>query len=249
MYSEDDLLPLSGLQHLVFCPRQWALIHLEQSWAENRLTAEGRERHSRVDEQAHETRRGVRAVTSLPVQSLELGLSGVCDVVEFPVASAAAPSQEEADWDAIFEASPMGVVGCTGEPVVAGAPVPVEYKRGSPKVKDCDRVQVCAQALCLEEMTGAVILEGAIYYWETRRREVVAMSAELRIQTRALATEMHRLYAGRLTPPAVVTPGCRSCSLRDICLPEQTGGQQSASRYFRRAIEREIGGDSTCENS
>ncbi len=249
MYSEDDLLPLSGLQHLVFCPRQWALIHLEQSWAENRLTAEGRERHSRVHEQAHETRRGVRAVTSLPVQSLELGLSGVCDVVEFPVASVAAQTQEEADWDAMFEASPMGPVGGSREPAASGAPVPVEYKRGSPKVTDCDRVQVCAQALCLEEMTGAIVSEGAIYYWETRRREVVALSSELRTQTRALATEMHRLYSARMTPPAVVIPGCRACSLRELCLPEQTGGRHSASRYFQRAIEREIGRDPTCENS
>lgn len=240
MYSEDELLALSGLQHLVFCARQWALIHLEQTWVENRLTAEGRERHGRVDEQGYETRRGVRAVTSLPVRSLELGVAGVCDLVEFPVAPAE-ESEEDGEWEAIFETAPGALSGAGDGPVVQ-SPVPVEYKRGRPNVTDCDRVQVCAQAMCLEEMTGAVIGEGAIYYWATRRREVVLITDELRGRTRAVAAEMHRLHAEGRTPRAVVIPGCRSCSLKELCLPEVTGGQRSAASYFRRAMRREIGG-------
>ena len=243
MYSEDELLALSGLQHLAFCPRQWALIHLEQVWAENQLTAEGRERHERVHEETREIRHGVRTVRSLQVHSLELGISGICDVVEFPLEDAPGGQQQD-DLDWLADANPFSGLQPPSEPAASQSPLPVEYKRGKPKVNDCDRVQLCAQALCLEEMTGKAVPQGAIYYWEPRRREIVELTAGLRSETRALCREMHRLYSARLTPPAIEFKGCKKCSLIDLCLPGKLGSNRSARRYFETAIRRELQGGS-----
>lgn len=214
MYSEDEFLPLSGIQHLVFCPRQWALIHVEQAWAENQWTAEGRERHRVTHEEAPETRPGIRVVRALPVHSFELGLSGTCDVVEF-VPENQTPGAETA--------------------------VPVEYKRGKPKAGDCDETQLCAQAMCLEEMTGAPVPAGALFYFETRRRMAVEFGARLRERTRAAAAEMHRLYAERRTPAAMEFGGCRKCSLRGLCLPKALRAGRSARRFLEAALRREAG--------
>lgn len=240
MYSEDELLPLSGLQHLVFCPRQWALIHLEQAWAENRLTAEGRERHDRVHEEGNETRRCVRTVRSLPVHSFALGVAGVCDVVEFPLAVGAGTAQLDPDLDWLSSDSPFDSSPTPDPKPQERFAAPVEYKRGKPKVSDCDRVQLCAQAICIEEMTGCFIPSGALYYWETRRREPVEFSLELRGQTSELAAEMHRLYRAQVTPPAVKFKGCKNCSLKDLCLPGKLGDHRSARRYLEAAIRREL---------
>ncbi len=190
MYAEGDLLPLSGLQHLAFCERQWGLIHIEQAWEENRLTAEGRLLHERADEPEVETRPGVRIVRALSLRSLRLGLSGRADVVEFPRA------------------------GCTG------APAPVEYKRGKPKDFDWDEVQLCAQGLCLEEMLGASIPSGALYYGLPRRRTEVEFTAELRLRVETLSRRMHELFALGVTPPPRFEPKCRQCSLEDVCQPK-----------------------------
>jgi CRISPR-associated exonuclease Cas4 len=200
MYSEEDLLPLSGLQHLLFCERQWALIHLEQIWAENRLTADGRVMHERVHQSASEGRPGLRIVRGLRLHSLRLGLSGQADVVEYHRA----------------ERSGITLPGREGFWTV----FPVEYKRGRPKADACDEVQLCAQGLCLEEMYGSPVAGGALYYGEPRRRTEVAFSEELRRQTEALAARMHALYRTRVTPSAVWQPKCDSCSLRDACLPK-----------------------------
>lgn len=192
----DDALPISGLQHLAFCPRQWALIHLEQAWAENRLTAEGRLLHERADLPGQTRRRELRTVRGLMLESRRLGLSGRADVVEF-----------------------------------RPQPFPVEYKRGKRKPNDCDLVQLCAQALCLEEMLGECVPDGAIFYGDPRRRMDVAFTSDLRIRTEALAKEMHRLYDSRATPAAVPGLYCRSCSLEDVCLPALTDRSEVESRW------------------
>lgn len=204
MYTEADLLPLSGLQHLAFCERQWALIHLEQQWEENRLTAEGRVLHKTVDSGVDETRDGVRMVRSLAVRSFRLGVTGKADVVEFPL---------------------------DGSP-----PVPVEYKRGRPKSEPWDEIQLCAQALCLEEMVGQPVTEGAIYYAARRRRTVIEFDAELRQRTEKMAARMHELFRQGVTPPPVLTARCRSCSLIEICQPSAIGQSGSAREFFRRAV-------------
>ncbi len=166
--DDEDGLPLSGLQHLAFCPRQWALIHLEQAWAENRLTAEGRLLHERADLPGHVRRHQVRTVRGLTLLSRRLRLTGRADVVEF-----------------------------------RPEPYPVEYKRGKRKPTDCDLVQLCAQALCLEEMLSVTVPHGAIFYGEPRRRLDVEFSPALRVRTEELATTMHRLYEAHETPPAL----------------------------------------------
>jgi CRISPR-associated exonuclease Cas4 len=209
MYSEDDLLPISGLQHLAFCERQWALIHLEQQWVENRLTAEGRQMHERAHEQKEECREGVRVSRGLAVRSLRLGLAGIADVVE-------------------FRPQPQG----HGPP----RPFPVEYKRGRPKPDRCDEVQLCAQALCLEEMTGVEVPSGAIFYGQPRRRTEVNFDGDLRAETEALIQRMHTLYAARATPQAQYAPKCDHCSLLEICLPATAGEGRSVARYLKNAM-------------
>ena len=208
MYFEDDLLPISGLQHLAFCPRQCALIHVEGVWAENRLTAEGRVMHQRVDERAHETRGDVRREYGLRIRSLALGLFGVADTVEF---------HRQADgWH----------------------PFPVEHKRGKSKgTNPCDRVQLCAQAVCLEEMCRCAIPAGALFYGETRDREEVAFDFALRAQTAELAQRFHALVAGGLTPAPVHGPPCKACSLLADCRPRTIASRRSARAYLQRVLE------------
>lgn len=212
MYSEDDLVPISGLQHLAFCERQWALIHLEQQWEENRLTAEGRQLHERADEGEEETREGIRICRGLHLRSLRLGLTGRADVVE-------------------FHPNPGG----STKP----RPFPVEYKRGRPKPDHRDDVQLCAQALCLEEMLKVEIESGALFYGTPRRRTNVVFDADLRAETERLAARLHELYVARVTPKARYEKKCDRCSLYSICLPKTTGAvsSKSASQYVKRAIE------------
>lgn len=204
---EDEMLPLSGLQHLAFCPRQWALIHLEQAWVENRLTAEGRLLHERVDLAGQSRRDDVRTVRSMWLECRRLRLTGRADVVEF-----------------------------------RPEPYPLEYKRGKRKPTDCDAVQLCAQALCLEEMLGVSIPQGAIFYGSPRRRLEIAFTSELRQRTEQLTETMHRLYRSRVTPVAQPGPYCRSCSLVDICLPEATADANGVARWLSqqlRSLQRE----------
>lgn len=206
--APDDALPLSGLQHLAFCPRQWGLIHLEQAWVENRLTAEGRLLHERADLPGQTRRHNLRTVRGLVLASQRLGLSGRADVVEF-----------------------------------RPEPFPVEYKRGKRKPDDCDLVQLCAQALCLEEMLGCSVPRGAIFYGEPRRRIDVEFSQALRSRTEALTAEMHRLYDAKQTPVAQPGPHCRNCSLVDICLPQSTSDASVKQRWNRaqmRMLRQEI---------
>ncbi len=192
MEADADPIPLSALQHAVYCLRQAALIHLERAWAENRFTAEGAVLHQIADKGGSRRARGVRRVHALPLASQRLGLSGKADLVEFV---------------------PNGLGGET--------PYPVEYKRGRPKLHRADEVQLCAQGLCLEEMTGRDVPAGALFYGETKRRVEVPFDAALREETEAAARAMVGVMASGVTPPP--TPHrsrCRACSLLEICRPD-----------------------------
>ena len=205
-YSEDDLLPISALQHLMFCERQCALIHVERLWVENRFTVEGRILHKKADSGRSESRGGDRAARSLPVRSLELGLFGIADVARY-------------------------------ERDVGDSIIPVEYKRGRIKKNDCDRVQLCAQALCLEEMHGVSIPFGEIFYGKTRRKVRVEFTPELRRTTTGAAARLHDLIRSGRTPPAEFGPKCENCSLRGVCMPRLGGGVASRARQFDRAVD------------
>lgn len=218
MFAESELLPLSGLQHLVFCERQCALIHVERAWRENALTAEGRVIHERAHSADTEARADLRIVRGLPMRSLRLGLVGKADIVEL---------------HQVRESGPAGV-SIEGLPGT-WSPFPVEYKRGEPKWIDCDRVQLCAQALCLEEMWGTVILDGALYYGKTRRREGVTLDGDLRAATERAAARFHELVAAREVPTLRRMPKCRSCSLLDICLPPRRA-RPTVTAYLNKTL-------------
>lgn len=217
-YTPEDLLPLSGIQHFLFCRRQWALIHVERQWQENALTAEGRILHSRVDDPFFtEKRKGVIVARSVPVASLSLGLHGVCDVVEFT---------ESAEG--------VHLPGHKG----SFLPAPVEYKRGKQKQEASDEAQLCAQALCLEEMLAVSIPVGYLYYGQTRRRVSVELTTTLREQVRKAAHEMQGYFQRGYTPKVKPFKGCRSCSLADLCLPHLQSEATPASAYIQQQIEK-----------
>ncbi|MDI6727137.1 MAG: CRISPR-associated protein Cas4 [Smithellaceae bacterium] len=208
MYSPEDIIQLSALQHMVFCPRQCALIHIEQIWTESGRTAEGRIMHERVHEENHESRGDVRIDYGVSLRSLRLGLIGKADVVEFH-------RQPTGSW----------------------LPCPVEYKRGKPKVDDCDKVQLCAQAICLEEMLAVMITEGALFYGQTRHRLDVAFDEALRSETEETARQVHDLIAAGRTPPPVYEKRCESCSLVAECLPKTLQKRRPVKSYLRRILE------------
>jgi CRISPR-associated exonuclease Cas4 len=218
-YTSDELLPLSGIQHFLFCRRQWALIHVERQWQENVLTVEGKLLHKRVDDPFFtEIRSGVIITRSVPVASYRLGFAGVCDVVE-------------------FAESPQGVElpGRQGRYL----PAPVEYKRGKPKKGPSDEAQLCAQAICLEEMLAVTIPRGFLYYGETRHREEILLSTDLRALVEKMAAEMHAYFQRGYTPRVKTSKACHSCSLADVCLPELQEKTLPASQYIRQQIEKE----------
>lgn len=220
-YSPDDLLPLSGLQHFLFCRRQWALIHIERQWGENALTAEGRIMHQRADDPFFtETRKGVILSRSVPVASYRLGLSGVCDVVEFTVIDSP---------DALEGVQLPGREGYY-------LPVPVEYKRGKQKHEPSDEAQLCAQAMCLEDMLAVAIPRGYLYYGQTRHRIPVELTPELRDLVTRMAAEMHAYFQRGYTPRVKPFKGCRSCSLADICLPALQDKVPAASKYIHQQL-------------
>ena len=200
MYSEADLLPLSALQHVVFCERQAALIHVEGLWQENALTIQGHHLHARVDGagRPRERRPGRLVTRSLSIRSFRLGVVGRADVVEFSDVA----GQEQADVGA------------------ASRICPVEYKRGKPKRNACDRVQLCAQAICLEEMLGCPVPAGDLFYARIKKRVNVSFDEALRTLTERTARRLHELVANRTTPVAKPFAGCQRCSLAALCLPE-----------------------------
>ncbi len=210
MYTEDELIQLSALQHLVFCERQCALIHIEQLWNENLFTAEGRIMHDKVDTANRESRGNIRIEYGVPMRSLRLGLIGKADVVEFH-------RMDDGTW----------------------TPFPVEYKRGKPKMDDCDKVQLCAQAICLEEMLNVEIKNGALYYGRTRRREDVVFDEKLRHETKDTAKRVHALIESGITPKPEYSKKCKKCSLYELCMPKACSKAKSASNYLMTAIGEE----------
>ena len=216
--SERGILMLSGLQHFAYCRRQWALIHVEQQWQENLHTAEGQVFHRRAhDEEQTEVRGDTIFVRGMRVQSERLGISGICDVVE-------------------FTRSPDGIAlaGREGRYQVH----PVEYKKGAPKEHQADELQLCAQAMCLEEMLLCRIDEGSLFYGEPRRRTRVTFSPELRAQAKQMLGEMHQLDERGHTPRVKRHKGCSACSLKEICLPGMDR-VPAASAYLRAHVQEE----------
>jgi CRISPR-associated exonuclease Cas4 len=207
MYNEDALIPLSSLQHMAFCPRQCALMFIEQVWDENRFTVEGRIFHERVHEIGAETRGPIRISRGVHIRSLRLGIVGIADVIEFH-------RQADHSW----------------------RPFPVEYKRGKPKADDCDKVQLCAQALCLEEMLSVAIPAGSLFYGQTRRRLDVAFDEALRRETEETARRAHELITSGRTPPPVYEKRCESCSLMTDCLPRTIQKRRSVKAYLSRIL-------------
>lgn len=224
MFADADLLPLSALQHFVYCPRQCALIHLEQQWVENRFTAEGRAQHDRVDRPEHEMRDGIRTEYAVLLRSLQLGLIGKADTVEF--------QRHPSDGDFRYEISNL-----KSRPGKTQRVFPVEHKRGRPKPTHCDSVQLCAQALCLEEMLDVNIEEGAIFYGQPRRRQNIEFTPELRAETEETARKLHELIDSGKTPPAEYDKKkCSACSLLETCLPKK---HRNVSVYLKEALREE----------
>lgn len=206
--ADPDTIPLSALQHYLFCPRQCALIHVEQAWSENQFTAEGRLLHEATAQAGTVTRRGVRTVTAMPIASRRLGVSGIADVVEMH-------KDEAGSW----------------------RPFPVEYKRGKPKAHRADEVQLCAQAVALEEMFATELTEGALFYGETRRRVGVALDAELRALTHEIATAARAMIAAGATPlPVFEKRKCGACSLIELCRPKELSRSRSAAAWLARCL-------------
>jgi len=206
--EEDELIMISALSHFFYCKRRCALIHIEQVWHENIFTAEGRILHERVHEQEGETRAGVRLERGLPLRSLKLGVIGKADLIEFHKTG-------KGSW----------------------RPFPVEYKRGKPKPDHCDEVQLCAQAMCLEEMMGVEVPQGALFYGKTRHRHEVVFTPELRKETEEIVVKIRELLSAGITPPPVFEKKCKQCSLMDLCLPKSLARKNSIDRYLSGAIE------------
>jgi CRISPR-associated exonuclease Cas4 len=221
-FNEDDFLQLSALQHIVFCKRQCALIHIENVWADNALTIQGEHMHEKVHEAGDrtESRGDVRIARGLPLRSLRLGLSGIADVVEFHRMAEGGIHLD--DVRGLWQ------------------PFPVEYKRGKPKRDRCDEVQVCAQAMCLEEMLSVNIPEGALFYGVTHHRFDVSFDAVLRGETEHAAMRLHTLIRSGITPPAVREPRCDRCSLMEICMPELAAKSHSVKAYLDSAIRKSL---------
>ena len=214
-FSEEEYLQLSGIQHFAFCRRQWALIHLEQLWQENLRTVEGTLLHERAHNETLREKRGDQlTVRALRIFSQRLGISGSCDVVE-------------------FRAAPEGIAlhGHSGR----WLPLPVEYKRGTAKPGDEDRLQLCAQARCLEEMLVCRIPEGCLYYGQTRRRETIPFSDALRQSVEEMLSEMHAYARRGYTPRVKTGKHCNACSLKELCLPVLCRGK-SARDYLREQL-------------
>ena len=196
---------LSGIQHYMFCPRQWALIHIEQQWADNRLTTEGQLLHKNVDNPFYRQKNGnTITLRSLHIASRQLGLYGITDAVELIPSDSPEDSITHNRYPGYWK------------------PYPVEYKRGHSKPDERDEVQLAAQAMCLEEMYGINIPYGALYYDEVKHRETIAISEGLRKTTQQCAKQMHDIFKSGIMPKPVKASHCRNCSLKDICMPEMS---------------------------
>lgn len=219
-YEDDQMLLLSGIQHYMYCPRQWALIHIEQQWNENRLTAEGHILHQHVDNPAYRQKNGdVITLRAVHIASHTLGLYGITDAIELLPSDRAENVITHPRYPGLW------------------IPYPIEYKRGHHKPDERDEVQLAAQVICLEEMYDIHIHEAALFYHETRHREVVIIDDHLRQLTYELSEAMHQTFESGCTPKAKVRGGCRSCSLADICAPELT--KKASVAYYLKSILNE----------
>lgn len=239
-FSEDDLLPISALQHLLFCERRAALVHLEGAWAENPFTVDGHHLNERAEGPEFQTRGDVRVARGLSLRSLRLGLSGKTDVVEFHCMVGEALSDPRLP-DREARKTGVALPGVSGQ----WRPCPVEYKRGRLRHEEGYEVQLCAQALCLEEMLNVEVPVGALFYGKTRRRLEVRFDAKLRRETESAAARLHKLILSSETPPARYEKKCESCSLIDLCLPTALGARRNVHRYVSSAFgdgERKEGG-------
>lgn len=217
-YAEEDYLMISGIQHFKFCRRQWALIHIEQQWAENEHTVIGELMHKKAhDPYLTEKRKDTIIARALPVASREMGVTGECDVVEFHRCE-----------DGIRLHGHRGLFSV----------YPIEYKKGKPKATEEDQLQLAAQAMCLEEMFSTQIMEGALFYGETKRREVVEIAEALRREVKETFLEMHQYYERKYTPKVKMSKGCNRCSLKEICMPrlEKT---ISVKKYISQVFQEE----------
>ncbi|MBF0543172.1 MAG: CRISPR-associated protein Cas4 [Candidatus Riflebacteria bacterium] len=217
IFKDEDCIQISGLQHFAFCKRRWGLIHIDQEWVENFLTAEGRNMHERVDEGYSEFRKGLRQYSGLYVKSCKLGVYGRTDLVE-------ALKTEDLDQE-------IGLLGLKGHWEL----FPVEFKRGKPYSHEADSIQLCTQALCLEEMTGSEIREGAVFYGQIKRRVEVRFDSDLRTKTRELIVCAHDLLGKGIVPAPVFQKHCRSCSMIDICMPDKFFPQK-VEQYRRELL-------------
>ena len=218
-YQEDDYLLLSGIQHFAFCRRQWALIHIEQQWAENIRTFEGRVLHENAhNSELREKRGDVLTIRAMKVVSRSMGISGECDVVEFHRSENGVPLQGQKGLFCV---------------------IPVEYKRGVPKKHDADELQLTAQAMCLEEMLFTRIERGFLYYGETRRRVEVVFTEELRDKVRRLFAEMHGYYDRNYTPKVKESASCKQCSLQNVCM-QRLCDNTSAKRYVDNILKGDL---------
>ena len=203
---DSSAIPLSALQHWLFCPRQCALIHVECLWEENRFTAEGRLLHEKADKPGRSRRDGIETLRALPISSRSLGLTGKADIVELH----------------------------------DGKPCPVEYKRGRPKAHRADEVQLCAQAICLEEMFETPVEEGALFYGKTRRRKTITFDNELRRLTRKTARQAgEAIRAGRVPAPVHDRKHCDSCSLAGVCKPRQLANPPSIAKWLQQQVDHD----------
>jgi CRISPR-associated exonuclease Cas4 len=214
-YKEEDFLLLSGIQHFLFCKRQWALIHIEQQWQENLRTIEGEILHDKTHDDTIKEKRGDLIISrGMPVFSHSLGLTGTCDVVEFHRALEG-----------------VKIFGRDG----AYKPVPIEYKRGKPKENEADIFQLCAQVMCLEEMLLCIIPEAFLYYGETKHRLKIMIDDKLRERVKSISKEMHELYERRYTPKVKLSKSCKACSLSEICIPKLCKNP-SVSYYIKKNL-------------
>lgn len=222
LFQESELLPLSGLAHMAFCERRWALIHLEQQWADNRFTAEGNNLHEKAHGVEIESRPNVLIRRTLPLCSSRLGLSGQADIVEFQSSNAdhAVPiAGRKGLWQAF----------------------PIEYKRSKDRAgSNAYRVQLCAQAMCLEEMLHTSIRFGAVYDGMTKRRQQVEFTSAMRELVEGLAARMHHILAHEGTPKAVLKPACRGCSLAESCLPATLSRPRPVERYINDMLRESL---------
>jgi len=227
-FTDEELLPISALQHLLFCPRQCALIHIENQWAENILTAQGKTLHVKAHEGMNTTRQGVRTTRTLWLCSYRLGLIGQADIVEFENLENNKIEQNISTFKMIENAR-------ADKSIQSWRVTPIEYKRGKPKTNDCDRIQLCAQAMCLEEMLKIIIEYGYLFYGSQKRRHEVVFTNKLRTTTESACKELRKLIDSQKTPSANYETKCERCSLMSVCLPK-VQNKKSAISFINRSF-------------